>query len=473
MSHGALNSAMELYEEEFHPKTLSDQGKQLKKVAQLARERGIETWIWVHELEDIPDTFKIANKVNLDHEGLWGYLAKRYEKIFQDYPEFAGLQITFHETEYKIFDNDQVVSKMSMPDRFEQLIKTLNDVCLKFKKKLVIRTFLYESAEYEWVKEGLLKSDNSIYVQIKCVANDWQPFFTHNTMIGAFPNKKQIIEYDASAEYMGRNFIVWAAPHYFQYRWKHAVQFPQVVGYNVRLDHSGYDALFTPNEINIYALSKLMDDPAYDMEQLWREWASKKYGEEASAAAMEILRPTFDMVNKLYFPQGVWFGNHSKLTHYEYAENRIPYIAQWDKSWQPLVDELMNPTKETLLRLVAEKDEALVLVQKALWKLQESKPLFKESDFEDLNERLLFQLHLTMLYKSNVKLYWGVKLAKDDPFYIDYVKNELKVIRAYGEGIPPHIKNKKHNWLLDPLVVEKVAKSIEKQLASIEGDKAK
>ena len=179
------------------------------------------------------------------------------------------------------------------------------------------------------------------------------------------------------------------------------------------------------------------------------------------------------MVNKLYFPQGVWFGNHSKLTHYEYAENRIPYIAQWDKSWQPLVDELMNPTKETLLRLVAEKDEALVLVQKALWKLQESKPLFKESDFEDLNERLLFQLHLTMLYKSNVKLYWGVKLAKDDPFYIDYVKNELKVIRAYGEGIPPHIKNKKHNWLLDPLVVEKVAKSIEKQLASIEGDKAK
>ncbi|WP_020529966.1 hypothetical protein [Flexithrix dorotheae] len=468
MSHGALSNAMELYQEKFEPNTISNQGAQLKAIANYARKKEIETHIWIHELADIPEKFKVGKRVNLDDKKLWKYLTQRYEAVFKDYPEFAGMQITFHETEFKIFDDAEVVSKMSQPERFAKLIKTVFDVCKKYDKKLIVRTFLYESEEYDWVKEGLLKSDNDIIIQTKCAPNDWQPFFPHNAMIGAFPNKKQIIEYDASAEYMGRNFIVWAAPHYFQYRWKYAVQYPQVIGYNVRLDHSAYDALFTPNEINIYALAKLAENPDYDMEKLWRDWAHKKYGANAAKAAIEILKPTYDMVNKVYFPQGVWFGNHSKLTHFEYGENRIPYIAHWDESWQPVVDKLMNPTEEVLRELVTEKDSALLLTQQSLWKLHESQDLFKKEDFQDLNERLLFQLHFTLLAKSNVKLHFGVKMARVDKKYIPYVVDELKVFRAYGSAIPEFIRNKKNNWLLDPLVVEKVAKRIENQLNQLD-----
>ncbi|MEM9680238.1 MAG: hypothetical protein AAF901_07925, partial [Bacteroidota bacterium] len=197
-SHGAISNTMDLYDEEFEPKTISDRGKQLKAISQFAQKQDIETFIWIHELADIPPKFQIDGKVNLDDKGLWKYLSRRYELAFQDFPEFAGVQITFHETTYKIFDNEEVVSKMSMPDRFAKLIKTIYDACEQYDKKLIVRTFLYQSDEYEWVKEGLLKSDDNIMVQTKCVPNDWQPFFPHNQMIGAFPNKKQIIEYDAS-----------------------------------------------------------------------------------------------------------------------------------------------------------------------------------------------------------------------------------------------------------------------------------
>lgn len=464
LSHGAISYTMELYEEKYEPKTLSEQGKQLKAIAKAADAKNIDTYIWIHELGDIPPKFLKDEKVDFDNPKFWDYMENRYNSVFKDYPEFDGIQLTFHETHFKVFDSSDVISSLPMPKRFYKLINTVHQICKEYDKKLIVRTFLYTPQEYAWMQEGLAMLDDDLIIENKYVPNDWQPFFPNNRLIADVKEKQQIIEFDASAEYQGRNYFPWCAVDHFKERLNYAQQFNNVIGYNVRLNHGGYDALFNPNSVSIYSLAKIAEKPDATADEIWREWAVMKYGDKEADAVIEILKPTYDIVNMLYFPQKVWFGNHSKLTHFEYGLRMIPYIADWDPSYQPVVDELLNPTEETLLRIIAEKDTMLAMIQVCQWKIYENRDILSKETYDDLTERFLFLHQFGMLSKSNAKLFWGVLLAQKDKSYIPYVKKELEVFRMMAKMIPQQQIDRKNNWLLDPLVVEKVAKSIEKQL---------
>jgi len=464
LSHGAVSFAMELYNEKYEPKTISEKGKQLKKIVGWAKQKNIDTYFWLHELADIPEEFLKGKKVDLDNPKLWKYIEARYTKIFTDFPEIKGIQITTHETHYKVFDTAEVVSKMPMPVRFHKLVNTIHLVCKKFEKDLILRTFLYTPEQYAWMNEGIQMLDDDVIIENKYVPNDWQPYFPNNSMMKENLDKRQIVEYDASAEYQGRNFIVWAAVDHFKERMNYAQTIPNVMGYNVRLNHAGYDCLFTPNSINLYTLSQVAKDKNITAGKIWLDWATIHYGKDAASSVVEILRPTFDFVNNMYFPQGVWFTNHSKLVHLEYGLRQVPRIADWDKNYQKTVDELMNPTENTLQKLVAEKDSMLIQIQQSQWKLWQARNIIKKEDYDDLSERLYFQMHMGLMSKSNIKLFCGVLLAKKMPQYKEFVKQELIILRNFGNSIPEFEKTRTNNYLLDPLVVEKVAKSFEEQL---------
>jgi len=285
-SHGMIGTTSQLYDG-------TERGEQLQMLARKAHELGLRVWIWVHELDNVPEKFLEKNIVQMDRSGFWDWLEKRYEQVFTDYPEFDGLILTFHETEYRIFRDSQVQSKLSKPDRFAKMINTIYKVCKKYQKDFIVRTFLYEPIELEWVKEGLLKSDPGVMVQSKCVPHDWDPYYPHNPLIGAFPQNKQIVEFDCSSEFTGKNRIPYTSPEYFEYRWRFDLKQPGVVGYNARVDHGGYDAIHTPNEINLYTLYRLTEDPDITANDIWKEWTEKRYGRGATLAIENALKPTF------------------------------------------------------------------------------------------------------------------------------------------------------------------------------------
>ena len=66
-----------------------------------------------------------------------------------------------------------------------------------------------------------------------------------------------------------------------------------VAGYNARIDHGGYDALYTPNEISIYTLYRLIEDRRVDADDIWPEWTRLRYGKDGAAAVEKTLHPTF------------------------------------------------------------------------------------------------------------------------------------------------------------------------------------
>jgi len=205
-SHGMIEEVSQLYDGTYR-------GEQLRKLADEAHALDLKVWIWIHELEtDVPKQYLDGGTVQLDRPGFWQWLTSKYEKLFKDYPEFDGIMLTFHETKYRVFRDSAVKSRLSMPDRFTKLINTIDDVCAKYDKDFVVRSFLYEPQELKWFEEGIKTVHPRVMLQSKCVPHDWQPYYPHNPMIGKFPDRKLLVEFDCSSEFTGKNRVPYTSP---------------------------------------------------------------------------------------------------------------------------------------------------------------------------------------------------------------------------------------------------------------------
>ena len=410
-SHGMIGEVSQLYDGTGRRDTL-------RKLAREAHDLDLKVWIWVHELErDVPERFLSSGAVQLDRGGFWDRLTAKYKKLFNDYPEFDGILLTFHETKYKIFGGT-VQSKLSMPGRFAKMINTINDVCVKYDKDFVVRSFLYEPQELQWFSEGLQKVHPRVMLQSKCVPHDWQPFYPHNPMIGKFPGRKLIVEFDCSSEFTGKNRIPYTSPEYFEHRWRYDLSQPGVIGYNARLDHGGYDALYTPNEINIYTLYRLTENPKITTQNIWRDWTELRYGKKAAKFVESALRPSFDVVNKSFFSLEFWITNHSKLPSFGYANGHISSrtIAKWkpeEPRYHRLEEQLMHPDPILLERILAEKDEAIALADKMLFYLRQAKPFLTDQQYDDLYWRLELLSRMTTIWKLHAEAFFGYKVLAE------------------------------------------------------------
>lgn len=392
-------------------------GRELQQLACEAHRLGLKVIIWIHELEYVPPRFLEDGKVRFDDEGLKAWMQDKYRALFRIYPEFDGVMLTFHETRYKIFDPRRVHSRLSMPQRFVRLIDTLDEVCREGGKTLIVRSFVYEPQELAWLQEGLQKVSGRIVVQSKCVPHDWEPFYPHNPLIGKLTGRKMIVEFDGSSEFTGRNRIPFCCPEYFLKRWRYDRQFPEVAGYNVRLDHAGFDAFYTPNRINIYTLSRVVEKPDVTAEEIWREWTVKTYGSAAAPFVEKSLKLSFECVTKALFVHGYWYTYHTALPDYSYAVRSLKgrALSKWspgDEHLRRIEHLLLRPTPEFYEELLAEKDEAVALADRCLMDLRAARPHLTASQYDDLRFRFDLLRRVTEIWRLHAEAFWGLLLLE-------------------------------------------------------------
>ncbi len=414
-SHKMIGETSDLYSEG----RFSQRGNELRQLALNAKANNLKTWIWVHELDNVPEKYLNGKIVQMDKRGFWSWLEKRYEKLFKDFPEFDGIILTFHETQYKIFSDTEVNSKLSKPDRFGKMVATINKACLKYDKEFVVRTFLYEPEQLDWVKEGLIKADaGNIIIQSKCVPHDWQPYYPHNPLIGAFPNNRQIVEFDCSSEFTGKNRIPFASAQYFTYRWKYGLRFPEVRGYLARLDHDGYDGFFTPNNINTYTLFRLDQDSTLTSDQIWKDWAEERYGKEAAKFVIKALYDSKEIIKKTLYHLEFWITNKSLLPRFSYADGHISSrtLAKWypeELRYREMENLLNHPDAEIYEKLLEEKDDAITMILSSMVHLEKGKPYLKPDDYDDLRWRMDNMLRVAIIWKLHTEAFFGYKILKE------------------------------------------------------------
>ncbi len=373
----------------------------IREIAQEAHAAGLKVWVWAHELAN--NSYVVC----YDPEDIqWEQRRKVYRDALQKVPEIDGVVLMFGSSSPDPwYAQCLCLLDFSYCNEIENkqvhIVKLLIDmvrtaVVEESGRDLIVRTFIHFPAEQGYLLQALSEEPHTDYtVMPKEVPQDWQPYHPHDPGFeGAFV-RNTVAEFDLAGEYWGQSKIPFALPDYLQYRLRHQ----HALGSNGafgRVERGGNSAFGTPNEVNLYAFSKLLKNVEYPVDLIWKEWVQSFYGLPPESAAaghlIAALRRTFDIGRKMYYPKGFWMAKSSDIPENAdlgpTSNFEIKKINLWDPDYTPLYQELKNPTAQTIADIAQEKHEARYLADMSLADLEEAKTALSTAHYDDLKRRL-------------------------------------------------------------------------------------
>lgn len=426
--------------------------KDISELAGLAHSHGMTLYIWTHELSKVPERFRQDGKVNLDDPGFWKWLVAKYDRLFDVVPGVDGLVLTLSETDVKVFRDNEVLTKMTKGERVTRLSNTIYHVCRAHGKGLIVRDW-GNLGTSSWgvlneIGQGLEASDAGIQVMTKYTAGDWY-MNARNPLIGAMKRHQQIEEFDLAGEHHGQSQIPWAIPDLIKEEYCFARK-KGIIGACGRVERMQNRVIGTPNEINLYAFSKLTADPGYTVEKIWQEWATKRFGEKAARHVIRAMKHSRPIVDKMLYVKGVYFlQDHTTIPSLDYPENHVKGSSAgfFDVRLGDVEKKLIEPDREFVQEVLAEKDEAIALCEASIEDIERARPLLRDEDYRWLRAFFDKDLIMAKTFRALAGAYFEYKLYRsgDDRRRLDSALEALddaadRLSSIYGEeyqwGIP-------------------------------------
>jgi Glycosyl hydrolase family 67 C-terminus len=395
----------------------------IEKVAQAAIRRGVKTYIWSHEL-GVAQTALNLDPYSTAGAAFWEGRRAAYRKVLRACPTLAGVVLMFASAPTRIWRSPPrgaFWKGLSMPKRARFVTDEVKSVVVhEFKKELFVRDFNHSPAELKWLIAAL-RNDPEITVVSKAAPQDFQPFYPHSFSLGAYGTTRQVVELDLDGEYWGRSLIPSSQVGYLRYRLRHGVS-KHIAGAVGRI---GPDAAATPafpNEINLYAFSRLLEDPELSEQRIYDEWLDMRYGlavdSQAARRLQEILVRSFDMCKKTYYTLGFWLWKDQSSVPRTVQEIERGISHKSNAIWEPspharaMEQRLIRPDEATVGAILAEKREGVELADQNLSALATLRHLVSAQDYAELERQLALAADLARVYEAVASAYWRRKLAQ-------------------------------------------------------------
>ena len=245
---------------------------------------------WVHEFDDRREDL---GPIALDNRALWQDLRDRYERIFTEVcPWLDRLVLTVSETSVNCTEEDLLRKTVSL----------IHEVCTKYGKDLILRTFVHEPEELLQITGSLEGIPDEVAVMTKMVPQDWTLTDQPDPLIGKVGSRPQWIELDICGEYWRGDMIphfkgTWLTSHFT--RWRAC----GCVGLSVRVDRKqrpgawwqpqirDYFLAGQPQEADLDVLARLARGETEAVTAAAHGWAQKWCRDESSAAILAKALP--------------------------------------------------------------------------------------------------------------------------------------------------------------------------------------
>ncbi len=430
LSHGLIMNVEDLLGDEAAVQTRIDT---LNLGIDLAHQMGMKAYIWTHEFSGVGLEICYA-----PDDPIWTQRADAYRQAFALLPELDGVIMMFGSAPsppwFSIcmcdwcLENYDGLPLVIPPaeERIAMITERLGEVIVNEQdKELFVRTFVHEPAEIGWHNDGLGGVKGIPFTGMhKGPVQDWQPYNPHHPSIGNVGNHPSVMELDLAGEYYGKAVLPWCAPGYYWYRlnylWNH-----QGIGVVARIQRGSHTAIGTPNQINLLAVQRLLDDHKASLDGIWNEFIQDFYGvapDGAGQAALKrILADTFPIRRKSHYALGIWalekssdFPDSLALDEF----NDRGKMPKWDLEWQGIWDKLNEPDRTTVLWLWQEGCEAVELASEALEDFDEAAASLELSAATDLQRRLTHQWLAARAWRAIDLYIWShrVKISEEVVF---------------------------------------------------------
>ena len=362
LSHSMVHNVEEVLESE-------ELRRHVAELITLAHKHSIELLIWSHELHEMPGSCFKEGKLDLTVRDTWDFVEFKYRKLFELLPELDGVVLTVTETQFRMDDENDVHIERRPPHVLARMVEMINRVCVRNNARLIVRTFTWAPRTMLWFVEAFEDIAPEVAVMTKEGWGDWYQYQPANPMLGLFGTREQLIELDCWGEYAGETLVPWVAGDFIRSRLKTAHE-REIRGAVARVDRMEISTFDTFNEFNTIAFSRLVHDLDTDLDTLWAEWLQERFGTDDPRLRTALER-TNDIIQCAFFNLGIKnsIGGDMTLPRNEgvssirFWQN---FNGQWDPEMAVRAQNILHPTEETVVALVAEKDRAISLCHRSL-----------------------------------------------------------------------------------------------------------
>lgn len=435
----------------------------VNRAAFAAKANQLPFYLWIHELNEIPERFQQGGKVNLDDPALMPYLEDRYERLIKAVPGCAGFVLTFHETGHPVFRNSLVTSRLEVPERIALVSNTIHRVCQRHGMKLMIRNFFYEPREMEWFDQAMRLLPEDVIVMRKDMTHEFDPFYPPDPMHGK-SGRAEIVEIDLGVE-KALGFDGPYAQVAFIKRMAERARDLKLAGMMGRARLIWDRPFEDVHEVNLYAFSRFMADPTLEPDAVLRDWAALRYPSEAVPYIVSALRRTEFIHHHARYHLGWWFTKYIGEDWDSYAYYFSRPIVRSNAKWIPTPENfemeklLHNPTPDLFRRVVAEKDDVLRQIRESTADIERAAAYLTPEQAHAWREGFRFLDDAATLQREWVRAYFAhrIYIHKNDADYGAIARDALLRLeeldrdpsRPWGRS-----PDSRHRYFIDRFVLE-------------------
>ena len=369
---------------------------------------------------------------NVANGKFWQFIEDKTKELYEVLPEMDCFDI--YPWESKMINNDRQFIGLSQEpygypyysptDYFKSLFGAYARAAKSKNKDFMLMTFSHYPYQEQIIIDALKERDRNFPFLLDHFSNagDYNSFNPANNVMLSLVDMSGRLQFDGAGEYWGQSLLPYCFPEEIQARLQHALTHNQNINtLSIRLTWQEGGLLGKPNEINLYALSKLAIDPFSPIEKIWKDWATERFGGKAADKVISALKRTNDIGNKIFYLEGMWVFNHSQFANLSYLENHIINYAKSSSQFKPeningnyKMNELLNYPREYLIQelVLAERDEALRLNTLSLQDIDEGAKELDPEDYKMLKEQLEKQHDMVIASKLQLEALFRYRIEK-------------------------------------------------------------
>jgi hypothetical protein len=248
----------------------------------------------------------------------------------------------------------------------------------------------FSESHYELWSRVINETPKEILIQTKVYHSDCEPDPRFTTLLGHCKPHPEIVEYQMVGQTIGRHYFPAATVAYTAWTMKKA---HELIGADGGAEitpggtnQSNYDMYADLlNSVDIFAWRELTWNLNASVTQIYADWAAQMYPAQAAPHMAKAMLLSEEAANLCWSPLG-----HGSSTNSDFAndiERRETLLRYTNRYYLPEYAKFLEPTKENIARIVAEKQKCLAGIDAMFVELNAAMPYLMEEQTLELATR--------------------------------------------------------------------------------------
>ena len=248
----------------------------------------------------------------------------------------------------------------------------------------------FSESQYELWSRVIDETPKEILIQTKVYHSDCEPDPPFSPLLGHAKPHAQIVEYQMVGQTIGRHYFPAATVAYTAWTMRKAHALVGADG-GAQITPGGtmqsnYDMYADQlNSVDIFAWRELTWNLDTSPAQIYGDWAAQMFPAQAAPHMAKAMLLSEEAANLCWSPLG--FGSATNSDFADNIDRRETLLRYTNRYYLPEYVKLLEPTRENIARIVAEKEKCLAGIDAMFAELEAAKPHLTEAQTAEFTTR--------------------------------------------------------------------------------------